>query len=41
MNIRSMDPKPNVVLFDEGRRQNTSAICWNRAMDSAMWAMPN
>lgn len=27
MNIRSMDPKPNVVLFDEGRRQNTSAIC--------------
>ena len=20
MNIRSMDPKPNVVLFDEGRR---------------------
>lgn len=26
MNIRSMDPKPNVVLFDEGRRQNTSAI---------------
>ena len=27
MNIRSMDPKPNVVLFDEGRRQNSSAIC--------------
>ena len=40
MNIRSMDPKPNVVLFDEGR-QNTSAICLNRAMGSAMWAMPN
>lgn len=27
MNIRGMEPKPNVVLFDEGRRQNSSAIC--------------
>ena len=27
MNIRSIEPKPPVMLFDEGRRQNSSAIC--------------
>lgn len=46
MNIRSMDPKPNVVLFDEGRLMRAGGrirvpFVWNRAMDSAMWAMPN
>lgn len=41
MNIRSMDPKPNVVLFDEGRRQNTSAICLESGDGFCYVAMPN
>ena len=37
MNIRSMDPKPNVVLFDEAGGRIRVPFVWNRAMGSAMW----
>ena len=33
MNIRSMDPKPNVVLFDEAGGRIRVPFVWNRAMD--------
>ena len=41
MNIRSMDPKPKLFCLMRAGGRIRVPFVWNRAMDSAMWAMPN
>ena len=41
MNIRSMDPKRMLFCLMRAGGRIRVPFVWNRAMDSAMWAMPN